>query len=300
MRAHALFQEYIWIINTIIKAKRISLKEINAKWLDTEMSEGVEFSRRTFIRHKIAIEEMFGVIIDCDSKDEYRYYIGNPEVLRSNSIQNWMLSTLSVNSIVSDSLSLQDRILVESDMVSHDYLNTIISAMKSKRKVTISYLKYGETAEKEVLVEPYCLKMFKQRWYVLSHFDGDVFKTYSLDRIKSASVSQERFEMDPSFDAESFFDEYFGILRIDTVKCERVILRAFGKERYYLRDLPIHHSQKEISRANDYSDFSYQIHPTPDFQNHILSRAGQVKVLEPKWLAEKIKEMAMNVARLYE
>lgn len=46
---------------------------------------------------------MFGVIIECDKKDGFRYYIYNAEVLEEDSIQNWMLSTLSVNSILSES-----------------------------------------------------------------------------------------------------------------------------------------------------------------------------------------------------
>ena len=96
MTVPVLFREYIWLVNTIYKARKISLSEINDKWIETEMSGGVEFSRTTFHRHKIAIEEMFGIYIDCDRKDGFKYYIGNEYVLQENSVQNWMLSTLSV------------------------------------------------------------------------------------------------------------------------------------------------------------------------------------------------------------
>ena len=96
MKTPALFKEYIWLVNTIYRAKRISLAEINDKWQRTEMSEGMPLSRTTFNRHKDAIEDIFGIYIDCDRKDGYRYYIGNEEVLHENSVQNWMLSTLTV------------------------------------------------------------------------------------------------------------------------------------------------------------------------------------------------------------
>lgn len=55
MKSPALFKEYIWLVNTIYRAGRISLAEINEKWVETEMSEGVEFARATFNRHKDAI-----------------------------------------------------------------------------------------------------------------------------------------------------------------------------------------------------------------------------------------------------
>ena len=99
MKTPALFKEYIWLVNTIHSAKRISFAEINEKWLRTEMSEGISLSRTTFNRHKDAIEDIFGIYIDCDRKDGYRYFIGNEAVLHEDSVQNWMLSTLTVNNL---------------------------------------------------------------------------------------------------------------------------------------------------------------------------------------------------------
>ena len=100
MKSYALFQQYIWLVNTIHKAERITLDEINQRWLETEMSEGVSIPRSTFNRHRDAILDMFGIIIECDKKDGFRYYIDNVDVLEEDTIQNWMLSTLSVNSIL--------------------------------------------------------------------------------------------------------------------------------------------------------------------------------------------------------
>jgi hypothetical protein len=91
MKVPAKFKEYIWLVNTIRKYKRITFAEINEKWLETEMSEGVELARSTFNRHKDAIEDIFGIYIDCDRNNGYKYYIGNANVLHEDSVQNWML-----------------------------------------------------------------------------------------------------------------------------------------------------------------------------------------------------------------
>ena len=114
MRSYTLFQEYIWLVNIIHRARGITFGEINRKWLETEMSEGISLARSTFNRHKDAIQDMFGIYIECDKKNGFKYYIGNEEVLDEDSIQNWMLSTLSVNNILSESKSVHDRILLES------------------------------------------------------------------------------------------------------------------------------------------------------------------------------------------
>ena len=91
MKTYALFQEYIWLVNTIHKAEKgITLEEINHRWLETETSEGMPIARSTFNRHRDAILDMFGIIIECDKKDGFRYYIDNSDVLEEDSIQNWM------------------------------------------------------------------------------------------------------------------------------------------------------------------------------------------------------------------
>lgn len=299
MKVHTLFKEYIWLINTIAKSRKITLEDINKLWCETEMSDGVEFSRRTFIRHKESIEEMFGIFIECDKRDGYKYYIGNVEVLREHTIQNWLLSTLSVNNIIGDSISIQDRIIIESIPVNDELLATIIGAMKSKRCIKITYHKYGDLLPKDVIIEPYCLKMFRQRWYVIGHIEDGKFKTYSLDRIKNVFAENKKFILDPDFDAKSFFNDYFGILRLCDHKCEIVQIRAFGKEKYYMRDLPIHHTQHEIYECEKYADFECELYPTSDFITYLFSRSTQIKIIKPHWLAEEIKKMSIEVTKLY-
>ena len=75
MTTSTLFKEYIWLVNTIHQAGNITFHDINKKWLKTEMSGGVELARSTFNRHKVAIEDIFGICIECDRTNDYRYYI---------------------------------------------------------------------------------------------------------------------------------------------------------------------------------------------------------------------------------
>ena len=142
MKTPALFKEYIRLVNTIHNAKRISFAEINEKWLRTEMSEGMPLSRTTFNRHKDAIEDIYGIYIDGDRRDGYRYYIGNEEVLHEDSVQNWMLSTLTVNNLISESMSIQNRIVLEDIPSEGERLMTLIRAMKEGRRGELRYNRF--------------------------------------------------------------------------------------------------------------------------------------------------------------
>ena len=299
MTTPLLFREYIWLVNTIYRAKKISLSEINEKWVDTDMSGGVEFSRTTFHRHRIAIEEMFGIYIDCDRKDGFKYYIGNEYVLQENSVQNWMLSTLSVSSLLAESMSLNERILLENVPSGGEKLKMLLKAMKESKKISITYRRYGGHATRTFDLEPYCVKLFGQRWYLLGHFTDRGFATFSLDRILELKILNEKFKFDEDFDAISYFSDCFGVMLDEHSKPERVVIRAYGYEPYYLRDLPLHHSQREIQSTEDYCDFELRLKITSDFKSKLLSRGEWIEILEPKALADEIIEWHQNAINRY-
>ena len=290
MNTYTKFKEYIWLVNTIYKAKAITLAEINKKWQQTEMSEGITLSRTTFHRHRIAIEEIFGLYIDCDKKNGNKYYIGNDYVLREDSVQNWMLSTMSVGNILSESHSLHDRILLENVPSGGEMLQQVIKAMKESKKISITYRRYGGHATRTFELEPYCLKLFVQRWYLLGRFADRGMAIFSFDRILEIKMSNEKFKVDEDFDAASYFSDCFGVMLDENSKPEKVLIRAYGYEPYYLRDLPLHHSQREIQSTEEYSDFELRLKITSDFKSKLLSRGEWIEILEPKALAEEIVE----------
>ena len=80
MKPATLFKEYIWLIGTIHRHQRLTFEELNYHWVKTEMSGGLPMARSSFNRHRDAILDMFGIIIDCDKRDGYRYHIANAEV----------------------------------------------------------------------------------------------------------------------------------------------------------------------------------------------------------------------------
>ena len=302
MKSYALFQEYIWLVNTIHRFGRLTLEEINSKWLDTDMSEGQGIARSTFNRHRDAILDMFGIIIDCDKKDGFRYYIYNEEVLEEDTIQNWMLSTLSVNSMLAENRSVHDRIVLEQIPSDGENLHKFIDAMKRGVRVHINYRRYGADASKTSMkLEPFFVRLFNRRWYALVKFPeptGNIF-TLAFDRILSLELTDEKFVYPKNFDPAGWFRESYGIVRNPEVPVEKVVIRAFGKEVNYLRDLPLHHSQKELEQGDDYTDFELLLSPTADFFSPLLARGAAIKVLQPQWLADEIKQQHLSAAELY-
>ena len=300
MKSYILFQQYIWLVNTIYRNGKISLEDLNRKWVDTDMSEGVPMARSTFNRHKVAIEDMFGIFIECDKRDGFKYYIGNQEVLEEDSIQNWMLSTLSVNNILAESKSVHDRILLESIPSDGENLHQFIDAMKHNVLVRITYRRYGAENPSVMLLEPYCVKLFNKRWYALVNFPAkEHFITLAFDRIIQLEVLDEKFEYDTEFIPAKHYSECYGILNDDFYEVETIRFRAYGQEANYQKDLPFHKSQVAINVTDEYTDYELKMKITNDFISPLLSRGAWIKILEPEWLAEEIRQIHLEAAEMY-
>ena len=310
MKIPTLFKEYIWLIETINRAGKITFAEINEKWQRKEESSGLPFSRTTFNRHRDAILDMFGVIIECDRKDGYRYYIYNQEVLEEDCVQNWMFSTLSVSNMLDENVGLQHRILLESIPSGNIHLQQIIKAMRESRRIMLTYRRYGVASANSFSVAPYCVKLFRRRWYVLVSMSRpsskddeekieDKFAVFSLDRIEDVELQKGKFTINPDFDAAGFFDECFGIVVGDGSKPVRIVLRAYGLEPHYMRDLPIHHSQREIKETDEYTDFELFMRPTSDFKGYLMSRGEWIQVISPEWLAEDLHKWLQAALNRY-
>jgi hypothetical protein len=299
MKPSGIFKQYIWIINTIYRFKYITLQELNDRWMQTDMSGGIPMNRITFNRHRLAIEEMFDISIECQRKGGYLYYIANEEVFTDNNLQHWLLDSLSISNMLMESSSLKNRIMLENIPAGKEYLYPIISAMKQNHKMNMTYHKFGQIIGYTIPIEPYAIKVFKQRWYLLAKdYKRAQPSIYALDRIIKIEETEEPFEFPSDFDTEQFFKDCYGVLSTND-EPQHIVIRAYTPLTNYLRTLPLHHSQKEINSTPEYSDFEFYLRPTFDFRQELLSQCDEVEVLEPASFREEIKKMIKMMLKRY-
>lgn len=301
MRIPDTFKQYVWLVNILQRTKKIKLERIQKLWIEDDMNDGKPLSRTTFHRIKNAIDDIFDIQIKCDTHDDNQYYIGNPEALRDNSTQNWMLQTLTVNNILIDSQSIKDKMVLETIPGGLEHLQTIINAIKTQHKIDMLYQKFTDDEPKETVIEPYCLKLFHQRWYMLgmNRAKDENLHLYALDRVVTMEEKEEVFAMEKGFNASEFFKDYFGAFVGSEEKPQRIVLRANKKMTALLRTLPKHASQKEIASTADYTDFEYLLVPTFDFRQDLLKEGNDIEVLEPKSLREEIVRLLQDTLKLY-
>ena len=116
-----------------------------------------------------------------------------------------------MDSLLKDSKELSDQILFESVPSGEKFLVPIIEAMRDKCVLQMTYQGFGKPRPHTFPIEPYCLKMFKQRGYVLAYSPGiDQTYLYSLDRIHAIEPTTQKYKLPKGFNAETYFKDAYG------------------------------------------------------------------------------------------
>ena len=303
-RGQSLISKYVWVIDTIYQEGAISFANLNKKWLETDMSRGVEIPKRTFDNWKDAIADMFGIDIVNENCGTYRYYIENRDDLSGNELRSWIYKTFSIGNTLSNCQSIKNRIMLESVPSGRVHLQTIVDAMKENRVLNITYQSYFKECEDTFDVQPYCIKLFRQRWYMVARGTSPKYYKigpiiYSLDRIRQIHTTDSTFEMPDEWNANDYFNGCFGIFTEHNTKILSIKLKASAIQANYIRDLPLHESQFELERNDDYSIFSYKLRATYDFIQEILHNREEVEVLEPQSLRKEIKAVIAAMTKKY-
>lgn len=295
-------QKYTWLIDTIRRAGKISHKELSARWeRNKELSDCRPLHRATFNHWRDAIYEQFSIIIDCQRVGGYLYYIANPEDIDENKLKKWILDSYAVSNTIGENLSLKDRILVDEIPSGHDHLTTMLEAMKENKVVELTYRPFQKQHGYTFPIEPYCVKLFENRWYVLAHnVQYDDVRVYGLDRVEEAVITDITFKLPKGFSAADFFSSTYGIVISHDIKPEPIIIRANKEHKHYLKSLPLHHSQQLLSECDEYADFQVTVAPTYDFVMKLLQAGSMIEVLKPAELRKTMKNWISDMYELYQ
>lgn len=297
-----LFKCYMWLINTIARRGPISRANIDALWNAWPVNDYRKYNgipESTFHRWRSYIYTLFGIEIKCNANNEY-YIEDAPDILHSD-LRERMIGLFSVNELLNEKKNLEGKILYEHVPSGELFLAPIIESLRDQYAIQITHQGFGKPYLSTFVVEPYCLKMFKQRWYLLARSPyKDEFRVYGLDRIQAVEPTNQKYEIPASFDAEQFFRDAYGVTVLsDQQQPEQVVISIDEGQADYLRTLPLHPSQKEIEPINGYPAFSFYVYPSDEFCQELFKYGSDLEVHEPESLRKYFAEDAGKVNKMY-
>lgn len=295
-----LLKKYIWLVDTVMRAgeKGLTLRQIAERYeQDENISDGEPYARRTFQRHRDEVLDLFGIEIECYSDgSEYRYRIADNS--SNDYFRRWLLDSIAVNRIVTDSREVARYISIES--TNNTALPIVLEALKDLRLVNFDYKPYRKESSTHYFnFQPHALKMFERRWYLIGRYHK-THRTFALDRMTNVVLQEENFKRDPKFDLEKMFSGSYGII-VEDIPVESIWLKVEAHQANYLHSLPLHRSQMELnSKSEDYAIFALRVRPTFDLRQKILSLGSAVEVLKPESLREEMREEVRRMSKMYQ
>ena len=299
------YKKYFWLVDTIRSAGKISREEIDRKWASARINDNHEprLADSTFFRYKNDVEELFDIEILCDRANGL-YYIDGSDI--NSQTKQWLLSQFAVSQSLDTSRELRDRILYEPIPEGTEYLTTIVNAMRDSKWLHVSHLRFDSKESPHIfLLAPLCLKVFKQRWYVLGfieEIDGvhntpkDEPRLYALDRVKHIETMEKTFRLPKNFEPQSYFAGYYGVFRGKQFTPELIRARFSESAAPFVRSLPLHHSQKEVEPCV----FEWFVAPTLDFVQQLRTHGAEIEILAPQSLRQQFADEARKVLKMYE
>ena len=284
------YLRYIWLLDTIKQSKiPLTFEDIVKIWEGSPYAYMGGLPIRTFHEHRKGIEEMFGVVIECDKSKGYIYYIKNPEVLMQNPYAQLLLPKYSVPQDFSTFNMMRDRILLEEIPHGTGFFDSIVESMRTNTEVIIDYQRY-EGQRETLTMQTYSMKVYNRRWYVLGYIkEKESIRHLALERFLDLHTTNTKFEIPKDFEARKYYKDVVGIYVNENLPVVNLKIRVYGVQMEYMRMLPLHKSQSEIkSRYGEFAEFTYRVCLTPELKSKILAMGPNVEVLEPLEYREEI------------
>lgn len=346
----------IWLADTINRNGKITFADINSKWLAGD-KERRKIPLRTFHNHRRDIEDLFDINIECD-KSTNTYFVADAEGMLNSQLKMWLLNSFSLNNILQESIDLKRRVIFEDIPSGLQFIDPITDAMRRGLQIAVKYQTYYWPEPRDLNIEPYFLRLFHQRWYLMG-VNADVteknadttgkktdlsesntnnaekssdipeknadnsekntvstkkilgkkipgkpevqpeVRSYALDRMLSVKISDTKFKYPRDFNPKEFYKDCFGIIKDQEADAKRTLIKATAFQSNYLRNLPLHESQQETERGEEFSLFELRICPTYDLCQQLLSLGSAIEVLEPPVLREMVKEQVEKMGEIY-
>ena len=292
----------LYLINLMERKGPMTLKEINDYYQYSSLYEGDEILPRTFLRYKDYIDETFPCYIEFNQRTG-KYELHHHKALygEDDSLYDYLLSAYHIEGMTELALKHRDKIVLSDAPTGVEFVQIILEAIDKKRGIECDYYSFNKMTNKHHVLIPYFMRTWEQRWYLVAEPEthpGEL-SVYALERMEDVELTDKK--MIPSLDitAEEYFDGSFGVNHSDNQKPEKIRIKVYGAQVEYIRYLPIHESQKEVEKTEEWSIFEYRLVPCYNFYQQLLWHRERLEVLEPLYVREEMKSIVEDLFNKY-
>lgn len=302
MSKRAYFKRYLWLYDLIKNKPYITFNEIAERFVSSSLGDDIEvgFSKRTFLRDKQEIDDLFNIEIKYNPVRR-GYYIENEKFSPNTELLIDSYRFINTYQVFKD---VDRYIATEPYKSGSEHLLLILDATQNRKRIEFVYRKFVDDVPQKRTIEPFFIKEFKRRWYVIARDKKDLqIKTFALERIEKDIIAispSASYDIPQNVSPASYFTDSFGIFRLSEAEVENIELSFSPLKGKFIKSQPLHPTQTILSDTDVELRIKLKLQITHDFIMEILSHGAEVKVISPSNLREKIVEQIKKTSKLYE
>jgi predicted DNA-binding transcriptional regulator YafY len=175
----------------------------------------------------------------------------------------------------------------------YEHFDLFYHACKEKIPVSIIHYSYKKRIFNHVLLHPFLIKEFENRWYVIgySEFHKEP-RTFGLDRITDPVLLTKKYIDTDTSIIHNYLHEVYGVFTIPNANSELIEIHVSLLGTHYFQAYPIHESQKIEKDGNGTSLIKFEMIPSIELSRYFLSQGRHVTIINPRWFKEFTKSLA--------
>jgi len=270
-----------------------TLKEINLYLERNSNQYGEEFSisKRTIGRDldKIRSMHQIDIVFDYSRKVYFIDNEGQPEVNKR------MMESINMLNAMHLADGMDDLILFESrQSAGTENLYGLLHAIKNRLQISFTYQKYFEKEKTHRIVEPYGLREYRSRWYLVvkeaKKGEEEYIKNFGLDRITNLEITKKHFDLPKDFNLTDYFKFAFGNIVPWEDAPSDVVLSFAPYQGKFIKSTPLHTTQQILADNEKELKIQLKVYLTHEFIAELLSFGKNVKIVQPEELAVRVRE----------
>ena len=290
----------LYLIDLLSRRGPMSLKEINDHYQYSSIYDG-EIIPRTFARYKDYIAETFPCYIDYNQSTNQYFLKRYHQYGQDESLYNYLLSAYHIEGMSELAVKHRDKVKLLDAPTGVENVQIILEAIDKQKGIECVYYSFDRATKKQQLLIPYFLKTWEKRWYLAAEPDNHHhgISIFALERMDNIRLTEKKMLPSNDVTADEYWEGSFGVNHSDNQVPEQIVIKAYGAQAEYIRALPIHESQKELERTDEYTIFEYHIVPCFNLFQQLLWHREKLEIIEPIKMREEMKKIAQNIISLY-
>lgn len=190
-------------------------------------------------------------------------------------------------------------------------IGSLFTAISNKQVLALKYHTFKDPQVREVVVYPYLLKEYNNRWFLIVGVEDGTILNFALDRIDDFKPMPHIDYIEPDEDLESRFDDIVGVTLFKDKPTEDILLWVNEEGYQYVKTKPLHGSQRDVKGEEDKAVrerypalqggrfFRLQCILNYEIEQLLMSKMNQLVVLEPANLKDSLINRIKKMDSLY-